>query len=125
MAMTAHAVYLDHSKTAVTVSKKAMTDLIRNKIGFDGLVMSDDLDMKALSGRLADKTEKALNAGCDIALQCSGQLEDMLEVAKGARALEGRSVERAAIATECAKDISEFDRADAEVEFNNLMQRVS
>lgn len=125
MAMTAHAVYLDHSKTAVTVSKKAMTDLIRDRIGFDGLVMSDDLDMKALSGTLTDKTEKALKAGCDIALQCSGLLDDMIQVAKGAKTLTGRSSERAAIATACAENITEFDRARAEIEFNNLMQRVS
>lgn len=125
MAMTAHAVYLDHSKTAVTVSRKAMTDLIRNRIGFDGLVMSDDLDMKALSGTLTHKTERALKAGCDIALQCSGDLDAMVQVAKGAKLLDGRARERAAIATACSSKITEFDRDAAEIEFNTLMQSVA
>jgi len=125
MAMTAHAVYSDHSKTAITVSKKAMTDIIRDKIGFDGLVMTDDLDMKALTGDLTRKTERALSAGCDIALQCSGQLVDMVHVAKGAKPLQGRALERSSIATACSGEISEFDRAAAEIKFQKLMQRVA
>lgn len=125
MAMTAHAVYLDHSRTAVTVSRKAMNDLIRHKIGFDGLVMSDDLDMKALSGTLIQKTERALKAGCDIALQCSGDLNAMKDVAKGAKTLSGRAFERASIATACSSEVTEFDRVSAESEFHNLMQSLA
>ena len=60
MAMTAHAVYECNSRSAVTVSRKSLTELIRAAIGFNGLVMSDDLDMKALNGDLTRKTERAL-----------------------------------------------------------------
>ena len=125
MAMTAHAVYLDHSKTAVTVSKKGMKDLIRDAIGFDGLVMSDDLDMKALTGTLTRKTERALAAGCDIALQCSGKMKDMVQVVKGAKPLENESLKRAAIAENCTDFLTNFDRNSAEVEFDRLMSRFS
>lgn len=125
MAMTAHAVYLHHSKTAVTVSKKAMKDLIRDAIGFDGLVMSDDLDMKALSGTLTRKTERALSAGCDIALQCSGKMKDMVQVAKGATPLEGKSFRRAQIAENCTESLAKFDRKLAESEFSDLLGSLS
>lgn len=125
MAMTAHAVYLAHSKKAVTVSRKAMQDLIRDAIGFDGLVMSDDLDMKALSGTLTRKTERALAAGCDIALQCSGKMTDMVQVVKGATKLEGVSYRRAAVAANCTNSLAKFDREAAEAEFSDLLGQVS
>jgi len=83
MAMTAHAVYTHNSRSAVTISRKSLTELIRAAIGYDGLLMTDDLDMKALTGGLTRKTERALKAGCDIALQCSGSLADSVKVAKG------------------------------------------
>lgn len=121
MAMTAHAVYTTSSNTAVTVSRKALVELIRAKIGYDGLVMSDDLDMKALSGTLTRKTERALSAGCDIALQCSGKLSDMVKVAKGLKPLVERPLERAQIAELCAEHIHEFDRKSALSELAKLM----
>jgi len=121
MAMTAHAVYTTSSNVCVTVSRKAFVELIRAKIGYDGLVMSDDLDMKALSGTLTRKTERALAAGCDIALQCSGKFADMVKVAKGLKALSGRSLERAEIAENCALHITEFDRKEAISEISYIM----
>ncbi|RKQ71540.1 beta-N-acetylhexosaminidase [Litorimonas taeanensis] len=124
MAMTAHAVYTSHSSTAVTVSKSALKSLIRDAIGFDGLVMSDDLDMKALKGTLTRKTERALAAGCDVALQCSGVLPDMVEVVKGAKNLEGKAKSRAAIADYCAGMPLLFERDEAEREFSLLMKQV-
>lgn len=125
MAMTAHAVYSHNSRSAVTISKRSLTELIREGIGFDGLLMSDDLDMKALTGDLTLKTERALNAGCDIALQCSGVLTDSVQVAKGALTLSGQALARAMIADNCADHVTEFDRAAAEAEFNRLMATVS
>ena len=121
MAMTAHAVYTHNSRSAVTISRRALTELIRAAIGFDGLLMTDDLDMKALSGDLTKKTERALSAGCDIALQCSGRLADSVKVAKGAKHLSGRAFERAMIADNCAEHVSSFDREAAEAEFDALM----
>ena len=124
MAMTAHAVYECNSRSAVTVSKKSMTELVRAAIGFNGLVMTDDLDMKALKGNLTRKTERALAAGCDIALQCSGKLPAMVEVAKGAAVLEGRAKRRAIVAENCAEHVTEFDRELAEHEFKALLSQV-
>ena len=121
MAMTAHAVYSHNSRSAITISRKSLTELIRAAIGFDGLLMSDDLDMKALTGDLTRKTERALKAGCDIALQCSGRLADSVKVAKGAQPLSGRALARAAIADNCAEHVTDFDRAAAEAEFDVLM----
>ncbi len=125
MAMTAHAVYTYSSRTAVTVSRKSLTELVRAAIGYDGLVMSDDLDMKALNGTLTRKTERALAAGCDIALQCSGKMADMVLVAKGGRNLEGRSIMRARIAENCAEHVTEFDRPSAEREFDRLVSEAA
>lgn len=125
MAMTAHAVYSHNSRSAITISRKSLTELIRAAIGFDGLLMTDDLDMKALTGDLTKKTERALRAGCDIALQCSGRLADSVKVAKGARVLSGRAFERAMIADNCADHITTFDRDAAEAEFDALMASVS
>lgn len=124
MAMTAHAVYECSSRSAVTVSKKSLTELVRAAIGFNGLVMSDDLDMKALSGTLTRKTERALAAGCDIALQCSGKLPAMVKVAKGTSTLDGRAKRRAIVAEYCAEHITPFDREAAEHEFDKLLSRV-
>ncbi|MEP1230353.1 MAG: beta-N-acetylhexosaminidase [Litorimonas sp.] len=125
MAMTAHAVYSCTSGEAITVSPKAFDTLIRAEIGYDGLVMTDDLDMKALSGNLVRKTEQSLAAGCDIALQCSGQIDAMVKVAKGARPLIGKALERAKIAQNCTDYASEFEREAAEVKLSTLMQGVA
>ncbi|MEL6687251.1 MAG: beta-N-acetylhexosaminidase [Pseudomonadota bacterium] len=126
MAMTAHAVYTAADEAPVTTSPTALQSLIRETIGFDGLLMSDDLDMKALTGNsLEAKTKAALEAGCDIALQCSGQLKDMVSVAKGAKALSGKALERAKIAENTINYVSDFDRDVAEAEFNRLIEAVS
>lgn len=122
MAMTAHAVYTAASEEALTVSPKAFTQIIRERIGYDGLVMSDDLDMKALSGDLTTRTERALAAGCDIALQCSGQLSAMVKVASGASALTGKAAQRAHIAQYCAGQPTDFNRDDAEFVFDKVME---
>jgi beta-N-acetylhexosaminidase len=96
LAMTAHVVYeaIDASACA-TLSAKLIRDIIRDEIGFNGLLMSDDLNMKALAGRLADRARGALKAGCDVALHCSGKLAEMQEIAGVVPALEGRVIARA------------------------------
>ncbi len=80
LAMTAHVVYtaLD-PEFPVSISKQAI-EYIRNIIGFKGLIMSDDINMKALKGNLGDLTTQAFEAGCDIVLHCSGNLAEMKEV---------------------------------------------
>lgn len=120
MAMTAHAVYECSSKSPLTISRKSFDTLIRKEIGYTGLVMSDDLDMKALSGDLIDRTRASLNAGCDIALQCSGNLDSMNNVAKGAKTLDGISLNRATIAEYCSDIFDCIDREGFKNELNSL-----
>ena len=127
MAMTAHAVFeCSDDKHPVTTSKKALTDLIRDDIGFDGLLMSDDLDMRALhsgkmDGNLTALTRKSLAAGCDIALQCSGKLPDMVKVAAGAKTLRGEAARRAFIADNCAVREKRLDVKTARAEYEDLL----
>jgi beta-N-acetylhexosaminidase len=90
LAMTAHVVYTAIDPAApATTSPRVMDEVIRASIGFDGLVMSDDLSMKALSGSLRERAAAALAAGCDVALHCDGKLEEMQAVAEAAPALTG------------------------------------
>ena len=127
MAMTAHAVFdCSDRKNPVTTSKKALTELIRDDIGFDGLLMSDDLDMRALhtgrmAGNLTALTRKALAAGCDIALQCSGKMPDMVKVAAGAKKLRGKALERAFIAEHCAIREKRLNVKAARAEYEALL----
>jgi len=79
--MTAHIVYeaYDHLNPA-TFSEIVINDLIRKKLNYKGLVMSDDICMKALSGSISDLTNKCLSAGCDIILHCNGNLNKMTKL---------------------------------------------
>jgi beta-N-acetylhexosaminidase len=96
IAMTAHVVFeaIDPHRPATT-SPEVISQIIRGRIGFDGLLVSDDLSMKALSGEIRDRARMSLDAGCDVVLHCNGGLEEMLEVAAAARPLAGRAAERA------------------------------
>ena len=96
MAMTAHVVYAAvDSRRPATTSKTAMRKVIRQAIGFDGLVMSDDLSMKALSGDFASRARASLAAGCDVVLHCNGDLDEMRAVIAGTRELSGPAARRA------------------------------
>lgn len=78
-AMTAHIVYTAYDKALpATISPTVIRDVIRGHIGFDGVLISDDLTMKALSGSLADLAKASLNAGCDLVLHCSGKHDEMV-----------------------------------------------
>lgn len=96
MAMTAHIVYsaIDPEQCA-TLSKDVISQVIREHIGFDGLLMTDDLSMKALDGSFKARSEQALNAGCDMLLHCNGDLKEMIEIAHAAITLDGKPLERA------------------------------
>ena len=84
MAMTAHVVYtaIDRRRPATT-SRKAIKKIIRESIGFDGLLMSDDLSMKALSGDFKQRAKDSLSAGCDVVLHCNGDMAEMRAVMSG------------------------------------------
>jgi len=79
-AMTAHIIYSCFDKENTVTASKTAIDYIRENIGFTGMIMTDDLDMKALSGTLEKNTQKSIAAGCDIALQCSGNMDDIMAV---------------------------------------------
>ena len=83
MGMTAHVVFSALTDRAATVSE-AMITLIRDRIGFAGLLMTDDLSMQALRGTPAERTQSALDAGCDVALFCNAPLADRIAVAEAA-----------------------------------------
>lgn len=95
-AMTAHLVYtaIDAERPA-TQSPVVIEQIIRERIGFDGLLFSDDLSMNALKGTLAERAGATLAAGCDIALHCSGEMGEMVAVAAEAPELEGKAAARA------------------------------
>jgi beta-N-acetylhexosaminidase len=115
MAMTAHVVYaaVDPRRCA-TLSHRVIETVIRGHIGFDGLLMSDDLSMKALGGAFEDRTRGALDAGCDLVLHCNGDMAEMKPVAAACPELAGRAAERAAEARSVARRSQAFDAAAAE-----------
>ena len=82
MGMTAHVVYTAwDAQRPASLSPTVIEDVIRTRIGFDGLLMSDDLDMKALQGGIPDLAAGVVAAGCDLALNCWGRMDDMLGIA--------------------------------------------
>jgi len=80
--MTAHAIYTAYDKiNAATLSSKIINEIIREKIGFEGVLMSDDISMKAMSPDVANNSLAALNAGCDLVLHCNGDIDEMTLIA--------------------------------------------
>ena len=101
MAMTAHVIYKAwDAEHCASVSATVIQEQIRQRIGFDGLLISDDLDMKALSGDIPARAAAVLTAGCDIALNCWGRLDDMTGIAKQVPAMTVEATER--LARACA-----------------------
>jgi len=122
MAMTAHVVYeaIDPQRPCTT-SPKVIRDVIRGEIGFDGLLMSDDLSMQALEGPLAARARAALFAGCDLVLHCNGDMNEMRDVATELKMLEGAPARRAEAAlAHLAAPAAGFDPAAAEARLAHL-----
>lgn len=115
MAMTAHIVYAAHDSLPATQSPHVIR-LIREEIGFKGLLMTDDLNMEALKGSLASRTSASLAAGCDIALHCKGDLKQMQEVAAAAGTMRDDSRARAAAALAARRQAPKVDIAALEAE---------
>ena len=102
LAMTAHVLLpIYDDRRPASISPVIMGEVIRNRIGLTGLVMSDDLGMKALGGPFAERARGVIEAGCDVALHCSGDLAEMSEVAGAVPPLEGVAAERFARARGC------------------------
>jgi beta-N-acetylhexosaminidase len=114
MAMTAHVIFTAIDKNApATLSRKVIKSVIRDSIGFRGLLMTDDLSMKALSGTLTEKSHAALAAGCDMLLHCNGLLSEMQEVTEAAGELKGKAMRRARAALKSARKPQVFDKKAA------------
>ena len=96
LAMTAHVVFtaLDAQNPA-TVSRKMVRGIMRREIGFDGLIMTDDISMKALSGGFAEKAQAAIAAGVDVILHCHGIMDEMVAIAGAVPEMAGARARRA------------------------------
>src|SRR5262245_2759245 len=124
MAMTAHVVFsaLDPAQPATT-SATIIERVIRGGIGFQGLLMSDDVSMNALAGSIAERTRAIVAAGCDMVLHCNGKLDEMRDVASQTPELSGKALERAARALASRKPPQPFDREAARAELDALVQQ--
>ena len=122
LGMTAHVVFsaIDPVLPATT-SATMIREVIRGFIGFDGLLMSDDVSMGALSGSIAERTRASLAAGCDLVLHCNGRLDEMQAVAAEAPELSGAAARRAAAALAARRPPSDIDLPAARREFAALM----
>jgi beta-N-acetylhexosaminidase len=124
MAMTAHVVFsaLDAAQPATT-SATIIQQVIRGVIGFQGLLMSDDVSMNALAGSIAERTRAIFGSGCDMVLHCNGKLEEMREVARETPELSGKPLERAGRALASRKAPQAFDWLKARTELDVLIDR--
>jgi beta-N-acetylhexosaminidase len=121
-AMTAHIIYtaLDAARPA-TLSPSVIGETIRRQIGFDGVLVSDDLSMNALGGTYAERTRGALDAGCDLVLHCNGKMEEMREIASALRPLTAEAAVRVERAAAQAAKPAAFDRKTARARFDALL----
>jgi beta-N-acetylhexosaminidase len=124
MAMTAHVVFsaLDPAHPATT-SATIIHQVIRGVIGFQGLLMSDDVSMNALSGSIGERTRAIFAAGCDMVLHCNGKLDEMREVVAETPFLSGKALQRAKRALASRKPPQAFDRLAARAELDALIGR--
>ncbi len=120
--MTAHVVYADIDPSApATTSALVLREIVRGFIGFDGLLMSDDLSMGALAGTLAERGRASVAAGCDLLLHCNGRLDEMEAVAAEAPRLSGAAAERAERALAARVAPQPLDRPAVEAELAALL----
>jgi beta-N-acetylhexosaminidase len=124
MAMTAHVVFsaLDPAQPATT-SATIIEQVIRGVIGFQGLLMSDDVSMNALAGSIVERTQAIVAAGCDMVLHCNGKLDEMRAVASETPLLTGKALARAQQALASRRSPQSFDRGAARAELDELVRR--
>ena len=126
-AMTAHVLYSAIDPTfPATLSQTIIGDVIRSEMGFDGLLMTDDMSMKALDGDLYDLGQRALTSGCDVLLHCNGDMNEMKRIAAAAQPLTG-DAERRAKASEAviARGAQPAVEADLRREYDQLFGELS
>jgi beta-N-acetylhexosaminidase len=123
MAMTAHVVLtaIDPANPA-TQSRAVIRDVIRRQLAFNGLLMTDDLSMKALQGSFAEKTRRSLAAGVDVVLHCHGIMSEMEEVAEAAGPLKGKAMARAKAALRMRRKPLPLDEKVAQADLETVLK---
>jgi beta-N-acetylhexosaminidase len=125
LGMTAHVVYTAFDRDNPATSSPGMiTDVIRGFIGFGGALMTDDLSMGALSGSIAERTRLSRMAGCDLALHCNGNLQQMQMVAENCGELVGAAAKRVDAALRARRHPIPIDVAEARAKFSRMMSGV-
>jgi beta-N-acetylhexosaminidase len=122
LGMTAHVVFsaID-ARAPATTSVTMVREVIRGSIGFQGLLMSDDVSMNALSGTIAERSAAALAAGCDVVLHCNGKLDEMIAVADASPELTGDAARRAEAALAAKSARQDYDVEAARAMFNKMI----
>jgi beta-N-acetylhexosaminidase len=125
LGMTAHVVFTAVDPVApATTSANIVKHVIRDSIGFNGLLMSDDISMGALSGPLSERTRAAIAAGCDVVLHCNGVVSEMIEVAAAAPELAGDAARRTEAALAARKPPAPLDVAASRAELATLLHNI-
>lgn len=125
LGMTAHVVFSAVDPVApATTSAAIVGGVIRDSVGFRGLLMSDDISMGALSGSISERSAAAIAAGCDMVLHCDGELAEMRAVAAAVPELSGAPAERAAAALKQRRKPAPIDLVASRAEFARLMAAV-
>jgi beta-N-acetylhexosaminidase len=119
MGMTAHITYSAFDDRPATLSPKMM-GLIRDDIGFDGLIMTDDISMKALTGSLGELSRLSIDAGCDVVLHCNGDMDEMEEVASASGIMNADAQRRADAALACRRTPDPVDISDLHAQLDAL-----
>lgn len=122
IAMTAHIVFAAHDPDRPATQSPAMIRVIRDSIGFNGLLLTDDLNMQALAGTLAERAARSLAAGCDIALHCKGDLAEMQAVAAAAGTMRADTLIRAQAALAARRAPDPVDIAALEADLAAILQ---
>jgi len=122
IAMTAHIVFAAHDADYPATQSPAMIRVIRDSIGFNGLLLTDDLNMQALAGTLAERAARSLAAGCDIALHCKGDLAEMQAVAAAAGTMRADTLIRAQAALAARRAPDPVDIAALEADLAAILQ---
>ncbi len=124
--LTAHVCYeaLDPERPG-TLSRTVIEETVRGAIGFDGLLVSDDLSMGALTGPIGERARAALAAGCDLDLHCNGNRDEMEDVAAAVPRLDGRARERFELMLASRHEPDPFDQAAGRCELDALLARVT
>lgn len=121
MAMTAHIVFPALDPDFPATQSATVVSYIRDQIGFDGLLMTDDISMQALSGGIADRAAASLSAGCDVVLHCNGEMAEMQAAVDASGTMTEKAERRAMQALEARKPPDQVDLDALRAEFSELM----